>query len=95
MSLIASVLILSRRDIKALRITDPYSLHRVVYSLFEDIRSPSKNRLAKPVKPIRRSRRRFSRAKSADPFQSTPFHRGIFIKPAVFLKQQSYWNLSI
>ena len=32
--MIASVLTLSRADCKALRITDPYSLHRVVYSLF-------------------------------------------------------------
>ena len=38
MTLIASVLKLDRRAIKALRITDPYSLHRVVYSLFPDIR---------------------------------------------------------
>jgi CRISPR system Cascade subunit CasE len=39
MSMIASVLHLDRRAVKALRITDPYSLHRVVYSLFEDVRS--------------------------------------------------------
>lgn len=39
MSLIASVLHLDRRAVKALRITDPYSLHRVVYSLYPDIRS--------------------------------------------------------
>jgi CRISPR system Cascade subunit CasE len=32
--MIASVLTLNRFDWKALRITDPYSLHRVVYSLF-------------------------------------------------------------
>jgi CRISPR system Cascade subunit CasE len=37
--MIASILTLSRADIKALRITDEYSLHRVVYSLFEDQRS--------------------------------------------------------
>ena len=36
--MIASVLQLDRKAIKALRITDPYSLHRVVYSLFTDIR---------------------------------------------------------
>ena len=34
MSLIASVLHLDRAAIKALRITDPYSLHRVVYGLY-------------------------------------------------------------
>lgn len=39
MSMIASVLKLDRQSIKALRITDPYSLHRVVYSLYEDVRS--------------------------------------------------------
>lgn len=38
MTVIASVLHLDRRAVKALRITDPYSLHRVVYSLYEDIR---------------------------------------------------------
>nr|HIL74689.1 type I-E CRISPR-associated protein Cas6/Cse3/CasE [Rhodospirillales bacterium] len=38
--MIASVLHLSRTDVKVLRITDAYSLHRVVYSLFEDIRTP-------------------------------------------------------
>ena len=39
MTLIASVLHLNRKDVKALRITDPYSLHRVVYSLYEDVRT--------------------------------------------------------
>lgn len=39
MSLIASVLHLDRQASKALRITDPYSLHRVVYSLYEDMRT--------------------------------------------------------
>jgi len=38
-TLYASVLFLERRAIKELRITDPYSLHRVVYSLFADIRT--------------------------------------------------------
>ncbi len=32
--MIASVLSLSREDCKVLKITDPYSIHRVVYSLF-------------------------------------------------------------
>ena len=39
MSLVASVLQLDRVASKALRITDPYSMHRVVYSLYEDVRS--------------------------------------------------------
>lgn len=38
MNLIASVLELDRAAVKALRITDPYSLHRVVYSLYPDVR---------------------------------------------------------
>ncbi len=39
MTMIASVLHLDRKAVKALRITDPYSLHRVVYSLYSDVRS--------------------------------------------------------
>ena len=39
-SVIASALHLDRSAIKALKITDVYSMHRVVYSLFEDVRSP-------------------------------------------------------
>lgn len=35
----ASVLRLSRADIKALKVKDAYALHKVVYGLFEDIRS--------------------------------------------------------
>ncbi|MDO9519031.1 MAG: type I-E CRISPR-associated protein Cas6/Cse3/CasE [Pseudohongiella sp.] len=38
MSMIAGVLHLDRKAVKALRITDPYSLHRVVYSLYTDVR---------------------------------------------------------
>lgn len=38
MSMVASVLHLDRRSVKALKITDAYSLHRVVYSLYEDVR---------------------------------------------------------
>jgi CRISPR system Cascade subunit CasE len=41
MSMIASVLHLDRKAVRALRITDVYSLHRVVYSLYEDVRSSS------------------------------------------------------
>ena len=40
MSMIASVLHLDRLSVRALRITDLYSLHRVVYSLYEDVRDP-------------------------------------------------------
>lgn len=38
MNLIASVLHLDRQAVQALRITDPYSLHRVVYGLYPDVR---------------------------------------------------------
>lgn len=48
MNLIASVLHLDRQAIKALRITDPYSLHRVVYSLYDDVRSPDAKRGSEP-----------------------------------------------
>jgi len=48
MSLIASVLYLDRQASKALRITDPYSLHRVVYSLYEDLRSAEEKGSSQP-----------------------------------------------
>lgn len=38
--MIAGVLELSWRDIRELRVTDPYSVHRVIYSLFPDERTP-------------------------------------------------------
>ncbi len=44
MSMIASVLKLDRRSIKALRITDPYSLHRVVFGLYDDKRTDQQKR---------------------------------------------------
>lgn len=47
MNLIASVLHLTRADIKALKITDPYSLHRVVYSLYADTRSEDEKNASK------------------------------------------------
>lgn len=44
--MIASVLHLSRADCKALNIKDAYSLHRVVYDLFDDVRSESEKQQA-------------------------------------------------
>jgi len=35
----ASVLLLSREDVKMLKVKDAYALHKVVYGLFEDVRS--------------------------------------------------------
>lgn len=46
MKLTASILRLDRAAVKALRITDPYSLHRVVYSLYEDVRSNAEKLLS-------------------------------------------------
>ncbi|MDF0604421.1 type I-E CRISPR-associated protein Cas6/Cse3/CasE [Neisseriaceae bacterium TC5R-5] len=39
MPLITSLLQLDRHAVKALRLTDPYALHRIVYSLYPDVRS--------------------------------------------------------
>lgn len=48
MSLIASVLHLDRAAIKALRITDHYSLHRVVYGLYPDVRNDQAKASSQP-----------------------------------------------
>lgn len=37
--MIVTLLYLTKADIKALHITDNYSVHRIVYSLFDDVRS--------------------------------------------------------
>ena len=37
---------LSPRDAKALRVTDTYSLHRVVYGLFDDVREGDREKAA-------------------------------------------------
>lgn len=44
----ASVLRLSRSDAKVLKIRDAYSLHRVVFGLFEDMRSESEKKRSIP-----------------------------------------------
>jgi CRISPR system Cascade subunit CasE len=46
--MIASILRLGPKDIKALRVTDDYSLHRVVYSLFEDRRTEAEKNASVP-----------------------------------------------
>lgn len=46
--MIASILKLSRSDIKILKITDPYSLHRVVYGLFDDVRTGAEKHASVP-----------------------------------------------
>ncbi|AOP43748.1 type I-E CRISPR-associated protein Cas6/Cse3/CasE [Edwardsiella piscicida] len=48
MTLYASVLRLDRAAVKALRVTDLYSLHRVVYALFEDVRSEMRKQASVP-----------------------------------------------
>lgn len=48
MTMYAGVLRLSRSDVKALKITDSYSLHRVVYDLFDDVRSEQQKQASIP-----------------------------------------------
>jgi CRISPR system Cascade subunit CasE len=48
MSMIAAILRLDRAAVQALRITDPYSLHRVVYSLFPDVRDDAAKQSSTP-----------------------------------------------
>lgn len=47
-TLYAGVLRLSRRDVKALKVTDAYSLHRVVYDLFDDVRNDRQKQASIP-----------------------------------------------
>ncbi len=46
--MIASILRLGPKDIKTLRVTDDYSLHKVVFSLFEDRRSEAEKNASVP-----------------------------------------------
>lgn len=48
MTLYASVLRLDRVAVKALRVTDLYSLHRVVYDLFDDVRTEAQKQASEP-----------------------------------------------
>lgn len=48
MSLIASVLHLTRKDVQALKINDPYALHKAVYSLYPDVRSAEEKQGSTP-----------------------------------------------
>lgn len=48
MKLIASVLHLDRKAIRALKITDPYELHKAIYSLFSDVRSLEEKQSSHP-----------------------------------------------
>ncbi|WP_272572170.1 MULTISPECIES: type I-E CRISPR-associated protein Cas6/Cse3/CasE [unclassified Providencia] len=48
MSLIASVLHLTRKDVQALKINDAYTLHKVVYSLYPDVRTAEEKRGSTP-----------------------------------------------
>ena len=47
-ALYAAVLRLSRGDVKALRVTDAYSVHRVVYDLFADARDQAGKQASRP-----------------------------------------------
>jgi len=44
----ASLLTLSRADLKTLQVTDGYSIHRVVYNLFDDVRTEEEKRVSVP-----------------------------------------------
>lgn len=46
--MIAGVLRLNWKDIKTLRLTDDYSIHRIVYELFDDIRTDSEKKQSVP-----------------------------------------------
>lgn len=48
MTMFAGVLQLDRKAVKALRITDAYSLHRVVYSLYDDVRDAAAKETSNP-----------------------------------------------
>lgn len=48
MKLIASVLHLDRKAVRALKIDSVYSLHKAVYSLFPDVRSEEEKKASKP-----------------------------------------------
>ncbi|WP_127958186.1 type I-E CRISPR-associated protein Cas6/Cse3/CasE [Serratia microhaemolytica] len=48
MTLYVSAIRLDRAASKALKITDLYSLHRVVYSLFDDVRSQTQKQASEP-----------------------------------------------
>jgi len=48
MSLTASILYLTRKDVQALRIKDPYALHKAVYSLYPDVRSAEEKQGSTP-----------------------------------------------
>lgn len=47
MKLIASLLELDRKDMQALKIKDAYALHKIVYSLFDDVRSAEEKKTGK------------------------------------------------
>jgi CRISPR system Cascade subunit CasE len=46
--MIASLLTLTRADIKALGLKDAYSLHRIIYDLYEDVRSTQEKQTSTP-----------------------------------------------
>lgn len=48
MKLIASVLHLDRKAIRALKINNPYELHKAIYSLFSDVRSTAEKQASQP-----------------------------------------------
>jgi CRISPR system Cascade subunit CasE len=47
-TMFASVLNLDRKSVNILKIKDPYSVHRVVYSLFDDVRTSAQKTAGQP-----------------------------------------------
>lgn len=93
----ASVLDLSRKDVKILNIKDAYSLHKVVYGLFNDVRSQAEKKNSTPSGIVYADKggdfnsRRILMLSNRKPHQ-TPQFGEIQIKPihANFLFHPSY-----
>ncbi len=93
----ASVLVLSRKDVKILNIKDAYSLHKTVYGLFEDVRSQVEKNNSTPSGIVYADKggdfntRRILMLSNRKPHQ-TPQFGEVQTKPihANFLSHQSY-----
>lgn len=93
----ASVLDLSRTDVKVLNIKDAYSLHKVVYGLFDDVRSFEEKQNSTPSGIVYADKggdfnsRRILMLSNRKPHQ-TPQFGAVQTKPVhtAFLSHQSY-----
>lgn len=93
----ASVLDLSRNDVKVLNIKDAYSLHKVVYGLFDDIRSFEEKQNSTPSGIVYTDKggdfnnRRILMLSNRRPHQTPQFGK-VQTKPVhtAFLRHESY-----